>query len=121
MVNSRLKSPRSLRSRREADSPGQDRSAPIFATNAPLTNEIIAIGTARSRFGPADSWVIKIAGGSFCRGELTFRAGSRIRSPLGVPFLIRFRRSRLKKRRLPGTKHAGSHIFLRIRGGSGAD
>jgi hypothetical protein len=33
-----------------------------FATNAALTSEIIGIGVARSRFGPADSWVIKIAG-----------------------------------------------------------
>jgi hypothetical protein len=33
-----------------------------FATNAALTSEIIGIGIARSRFGPADSWVIKIAG-----------------------------------------------------------
>jgi hypothetical protein len=33
-----------------------------FATNAALTNEIIGIGIARSRFGPADSWVIKIIG-----------------------------------------------------------
>jgi hypothetical protein len=30
--------------------------------NAALTSEIIGIGIARSRFGPADSWVIKIAG-----------------------------------------------------------
>jgi hypothetical protein len=33
-----------------------------FATNAALTNEIIGIGMARSRFGPADSWVIKAGG-----------------------------------------------------------
>jgi hypothetical protein len=33
-----------------------------FATNAALTSEIAGIGIARSRFGPADSWVIKIAG-----------------------------------------------------------
>jgi hypothetical protein len=30
-----------------------------FATNAALTSQIIGIGIARSRFGPADSWVIK--------------------------------------------------------------
>jgi hypothetical protein len=34
----------------------------IFATNAALTNEINEAGAARSRFGPADSWVIKIRG-----------------------------------------------------------
>jgi hypothetical protein len=33
-----------------------------FATNAALTIEIIGAGVARSRFGLADSWVIKIAG-----------------------------------------------------------
>jgi len=33
-----------------------------FATNAALTNEIIGAGIARSRFGPADSWVIKVVG-----------------------------------------------------------
>jgi hypothetical protein len=33
-----------------------------FATNAALTSEIIGAGMARSRFGPADSWVIKIGG-----------------------------------------------------------
>jgi hypothetical protein len=32
------------------------------ATNAALTNQIIGIGLSRSRFGPADSWVIKIVG-----------------------------------------------------------
>jgi hypothetical protein len=30
-----------------------------FATNAALTKEFIGAGIARSRFGPADSWVIK--------------------------------------------------------------
>jgi hypothetical protein len=33
-----------------------------FATNAALTSEIVGIGIARSRFGPADSWVIKTSG-----------------------------------------------------------
>jgi hypothetical protein len=42
----------------------------IFATKAPLTKQIIEVGSPRSRFGPADSWVIKIAGGSFCRRQL---------------------------------------------------
>jgi hypothetical protein len=33
-----------------------------FATNAALTTQIIRIGPSRSRFGPADSWVIKNIG-----------------------------------------------------------
>jgi hypothetical protein len=33
-----------------------------FATKTPLTSQIIGIGIARSRFGSADSWVIKIVG-----------------------------------------------------------
>jgi hypothetical protein len=37
-----------------------DRFERNFATNAALTSEIT--GIARSRFGPADSWVIKTAG-----------------------------------------------------------
>jgi hypothetical protein len=37
-----------------------DRFERNFATNAALTSEIT--GIARSHFGPADSWVIKIAG-----------------------------------------------------------
>jgi hypothetical protein len=37
-----------------------DRLERNFATNAALTSEIT--GIARSRFGPADSWVIKTAG-----------------------------------------------------------
>jgi hypothetical protein len=39
-----------------------DRVERNFATNAALTSKIAGIGIARSRFGPADSWVIKIAG-----------------------------------------------------------
>jgi len=35
-----------------------------FATKTALTNEIIGTDIARSRFGPADSWVIK-AGAHF--------------------------------------------------------
>jgi hypothetical protein len=34
----------------------------IFATNAALTNEINGVANPRSRFGPADSWVIKNPG-----------------------------------------------------------
>jgi hypothetical protein len=34
-----------------------------FATNAALTKPIIRIRILRSRFGPADSWVIKAGGG----------------------------------------------------------
>jgi hypothetical protein len=37
-----------------------DRFERNFATNAALTSEIT--GIARSRFGPADSWVIKVVG-----------------------------------------------------------
>jgi hypothetical protein len=38
----------------------------IFATNAALTNEIIIEAeNPRSRFGPADSWVIKGRGRQF--------------------------------------------------------
>jgi hypothetical protein len=33
-----------------------------FATKTALTNQIIGFGIARSHFGSADSWVIKIAG-----------------------------------------------------------
>jgi hypothetical protein len=40
-----------------------DRFERNFATNAALTNEIIGICIFRSRFGPADSWVIKADGG----------------------------------------------------------
>ena len=42
----------------------------IFATKAALTTEINEIARARSRFGPADLWVIRYGGGGFCRGEL---------------------------------------------------
>jgi hypothetical protein len=41
---------------------GWNRFERNFATNAALTNQIIGIDLSRSRFGPADSWVIKIVG-----------------------------------------------------------
>src|SRR5665647_173622 len=46
--------------------------ARIFATKAALTKPFNAVGRPRSRFGPADSWVIKMReqGGSFCLGVL---------------------------------------------------
>jgi hypothetical protein len=52
------------------DSRPDDQSVRIFATKAALTGQIIEVGSRRSRFGPSDSWVIKNAGGSFCRGQL---------------------------------------------------
>jgi hypothetical protein len=50
---------------RDRDLPSNNRSERIFATNAALTNEIIAVRTVRSHFGPADSWVIRISGRQF--------------------------------------------------------
>jgi hypothetical protein len=59
MVNSRL---RSRWPEFGTFAPGSNRFERNFATNAALTNQIIGIVPSRSRFGPADSWVIKIAG-----------------------------------------------------------
>jgi hypothetical protein len=44
------------------DGLGPNRFERNFATKAALTNQIIGIGILRSRFGPADSWVIKAIG-----------------------------------------------------------
>jgi hypothetical protein len=49
-------------------------SVRIFATKPALTNQTVETGSPRSRFGPTDSWVIKIAGGNFCLGKLRDRA-----------------------------------------------
>jgi hypothetical protein len=58
MVNGRLRSP-SVRDRHiRLETAISERN---FATKTALTNQIIGIGIARSRFGPADSWVIKNA------------------------------------------------------------
>jgi hypothetical protein len=62
MVNGRLRSALRVTGTFAATVPLANRFERNFATKTALTNEIIGAGMARSRFGPADSWVIKFAG-----------------------------------------------------------
>jgi hypothetical protein len=59
MVNGRLRTSRREIGTFNERQPPANRFERNFATNAALTSQIIGISTARSRFGPADSWVIK--------------------------------------------------------------
>jgi hypothetical protein len=64
----------------------------IFATNAALTNEFIGIGTARSHFGPADSWVIKLSGRQFLPWKINYSGQTLgLGLPFGVSLSIRVR------------------------------
>jgi hypothetical protein len=65
MVNSRLRSSAVDDQAPHRDLSCQNRTKRIFATKAALTNEIIAVEPARSRFGSADSWVIRRVGRQF--------------------------------------------------------
>src|SRR3954463_3769645 len=81
-------------------------------------------GAIRSCFGPADSWFIKEAGGSSCRGELRVRA----KLTLYSRFVVSSRPApddswdTHEKALFAGDNHADTaHILLRIRRRSGAD